>query len=94
MVKRKTHDITPDCRKAVFVDMKVPGVYDLHYENGVKLGEIVAVDDGYHVFFPERGQAYMTAELSIAIGQTLLEMNKPWDKQVRGYFKKERDGRK
>lgn len=60
-------------------------LFCVYYRNDVKIGEFVINDDGYYVFFPNDDRSgYWNAELLVAVGQKLMEMNKEWHEQVKG----------
>jgi hypothetical protein len=56
---------------------------DLFASNGVKIGQILAKEDGYYDFWPELGGGYWPAYLLRAIADMLDTMNKPWDDQIK-----------
>ena len=55
---------------------------ELFYQNGVKLGEILADVDGFYYFWPELKGGSWAAEMLKQIGELLDEMNKPWQEQI------------
>lgn len=59
---------------------------DLFYENGVKLGQILAKEDGFYDFWPELNGGYWEAHVLRAIADKLDEMNKPWQEEIDNYF--------
>jgi hypothetical protein len=63
-----------------------PGVYEILYENGVKVGEFIIGDDGYYGFWPELRPGYWTEYILQALATKLGELNKPYDDQVKEYF--------
>jgi hypothetical protein len=56
---------------------------DLYAANGVKIGQILAKEDGYYDFWPEHNGGYWPAYMLRAIADMLDTMNKPWDDQIR-----------
>ena len=57
-------------------------------ENGVKIGEIFAKEDGFCDFWPEEGNnGYWSYWLLEEIVELLKELNEPWEKQIEEYFR-------
>jgi hypothetical protein len=55
---------------------------DLFYENGVKLGQVLAKEDGFYDFWPELNGGYWPAHMLRAIADMLDEMNYTWEQTI------------
>jgi NAD(P)H-nitrite reductase large subunit len=54
--------------------------------NGVHVGEIIALEDGFYNFFPEmRGGCWPSWALR-ELADVMDEMNEPWQKQIDEFF--------
>lgn len=56
----------------------------LYYENGVYMGEIFALEDGFKYFWPEAKEVHGAwgAGVLRAIADLLDEMNAPWEAEL------------
>lgn len=59
---------------------------ELFFHNGVKLGEILAGDDGFKQFWPELRGGYWETYVLRQIADMVDEINAPWEKQIRDFF--------
>lgn len=57
--------------------------YELYYNNGVLLGDVIMEVDGYYTFWPEGHGGYWEAHMLRAVADCLDELNEPWDTQIR-----------
>lgn len=64
-------------------------VYRVYYYNGVIIGEISPLEDGYYHYWPISIQGCWSAEVMREIANTLDEMNKEWDAELNTYHQKE-----
>lgn len=58
----------------------------IHYENDVKMGELIINDDGYYVFFPENRTGYWPDFILKDLSEIMIELNKPWEEEINKYF--------
>ena len=61
--------------------------FDVFYENGVKLGEILAKEDGFYDFWPELRGGFWASYVLKEIADHLDRLNEPWQKDIEEYFK-------
>lgn len=59
-----------------------PGCFDVIYENGVKLGTLLAGADGYYGFWPNRRTGYWSSHIMREIANKIDKLDEPWDKIV------------
>lgn len=70
---------------------KKDDIFQIHYYNGVYLGDIIKKEDGYYDFWPEypsKGGCWPSYALH-AIAKLLDALNEPYEKQVDDYFKEQ-----
>ena len=72
--------------------MSKPLVYldgtNLHYENGVLLGEVFALEDGFYHFWPleKSWHGAWSAHALRAIADLLDAKNAPWEAEIAQHF--------
>ena len=54
----------------------------IHYQYS-HIGDAVVNDDGYYVFFPIQNGGYWSADVLRHVADTLDELNRGWDAQVK-----------
>lgn len=59
-----------------------PGVYDVHYENGVKLGQFLMKEDGFYDFWPDIRGGHWPEHLLRLLADGLKDLNAEWQKQI------------
>lgn len=64
------------------------GGYNLTYENGVHMGELLMDVDGCYKYFPVLRGGYWDAPPLREIADMLDHLNKDWDEHVQKYFDK------
>jgi hypothetical protein len=60
-------------------------MYHVHHENGVRLGDILAKEDGFYDFWPDYTQGrggYWPAYILRELADKLDELNAPWQAQL------------
>lgn len=66
------------------VKPKNGGSFDIHYINGVNIGEFIKMEDGYYVWWPNKDRyGYMPAHFLTEVANKLNELNAEWDKIVK-----------
>lgn len=65
---------------------KAPHWIDVHFSNGVYLGELSIADDGFYVFWPDTKGGYWDQMVLSEIVAKLEELNKPWQEEIDRYF--------
>ena len=63
--------------------------YKVSAYNNVDMGIFYQEIDGYFVWLPIQRGGYLPAEMLLAIGNKLVELNAPWDAQVQAYHSSE-----
>jgi hypothetical protein len=62
---------------------KVPGGYQVRYPNGVYMGDISILDDGYYAWWPLGGrEGYIDTWVLRELADTVDELNEEWDNIV------------
>lgn len=62
-------------------------LWTLVYENGVLVGELIIMEDGYFQFWPnEELSGYQTSWQLRLIADIMDELNEPWDKELAAYI--------
>lgn len=72
--------------------IKIPGGYRVLSKNGVFIGEIFPLEDGFYQFFPDLSHGrggYWDAEVLRALANQLDSLNKDWQDQINEYFMEE-----
>ena len=60
--------------------------YDVIFENGIKLGELLMDCDGYFYFWFERCDGSWESWVLRIICDKMDEINKPWNDEIYKYF--------
>jgi hypothetical protein len=69
------------------LEQKKPGLYDVFFHNGKKLGSFYMEVDGYFVFQPDPTNEGYWSEYSLKlIIQKLEDLNKEWDAHVKDNY--------
>lgn len=64
----------------------IQGGYQVYYENGVYLGDILTDVDGFYYYWPElRGGSWASIVMRL-IADKLDELNQPWEEEIERYF--------
>ena len=66
---------------------KLKGGYEVHYSNGVLIGDFLYSEDGYLNWWPSENKGYLPAYLLREIADTLDELNNEWDVDVKQALK-------
>jgi hypothetical protein len=62
---------------------KSKGLWELHFSNGVHVGDLVCGDDGYFAYWPDKEKYGCYSGWSlIAIGELLDSLNSQWHEQL------------
>jgi hypothetical protein len=63
------------------------GYYCVHYAgNGVYMGDILAGDDGYYYWWPNKKDGCLDQTVLQSIATCLGSLNREWDRQIQEYF--------
>lgn len=62
-----------------------PGKYYVFYKpNGVHVGEMIVMEDGYYVFWPnDLRKGYWNEAVLLGLSEVLADLNKEWDDRIR-----------
>lgn len=60
--------------------------YEVIYENGVYLGDIVKEVDGFYVYYPEIRGGYWSSHMMREIADKIDELDAPWQKEMDKYW--------
>lgn len=76
-----------DFRSLIYTEKESAGGLALFYSNGIRLGELEPLDDGFYNFWPSSDrQGCWSAQVLQAIAWKLWELNLPWQNQIERDF--------
>lgn len=59
-----------------------------YYDNGVYIGDVLAWDDGFYVWFPDDKKGYLNEGFLLNMYELLHKLNEPMDKELEDFFSK------
>ena len=61
-------------------------VYDVFYENGVFVGQLLCGDDGFYAYWPELKPGYMPEHFLRSLANKLFTLNEEWNEIIQRDF--------